>query len=52
MLQDTEAGRPVELDALVTAVREIGERVGVTTPSIDTLLGLTRLGARMRSLYP
>jgi 2-dehydropantoate 2-reductase len=52
MLQDTEAGRPVELDALVTAVREIGERVGVATPSIDTLLGLTRLGARMRGLYP
>ncbi|HEY1486352.1 MAG TPA: 2-dehydropantoate 2-reductase [Micromonosporaceae bacterium] len=51
MLQDTEAGRPVELDALVTAVREIGERVGVATPSIDTLLGLTRLGARMRGLY-
>ncbi len=52
MLQDTEAGRPVELDALVTVVREIGERVGVPTPSIDTLLGLTRLASRVRGLYP
>ena len=52
MLQDAEAGRPVELDALVTVVREIGERVGVPTPSIDTLLGLARLAARVRGLYP
>jgi 2-dehydropantoate 2-reductase len=52
MLQDTEAGRPIELDALVTAVQEIGERVGVPTPALDTLLGLTRLGARVRGLYP
>jgi len=52
MLQDTEAGRPVELDALVTVVREIGIRVGVPTPALDTLLGLARLGARVRGLYP
>ncbi|HEY2793348.1 MAG TPA: 2-dehydropantoate 2-reductase [Micromonosporaceae bacterium] len=52
MLQDTEAGRPIELDALVSAVREIGEHVAVATPSIDTLLGLTRLAARVRGLYP
>ena len=51
MLQDTEAGRPIELDALVSVVREIGERVGVPTPSLDTLLGLTRLAARTRGLY-
>jgi 2-dehydropantoate 2-reductase len=52
MLQDAEAGRPVELDALVTVVREIGDRVGVPTPAVDTLLGLSRLGARVRGLYP
>ena len=52
MLQDAEAGRPIELDALVTVVREIAARVGVETPSVDTLLGLTRLGARVRGLYP
>jgi 2-dehydropantoate 2-reductase len=48
MLQDMEAGRPLELDALVGAVREIGERVGVPTPNLDALLGLTRLAASMR----
>jgi 2-dehydropantoate 2-reductase len=36
----------------VTAVREIGGRVGVATPNIDALLGLTRLMARGRGLYP
>jgi 2-dehydropantoate 2-reductase len=52
MLQDVEAGRPVELDALVSSVREIGALVGEPTPSIDTLLGLARLHARVRGLYP
>ena len=52
MLQDAEAGRPVELDALVGAVRELGRHVGVPTPNIDALLGLTRLFARERGLYP
>ena len=52
MLQDVEAGRPLELDALVGAVREIGERVGVATPMIDALFGLTRLFGRVRGLYP
>jgi 2-dehydropantoate 2-reductase len=52
MLQDAEAGRPIELDALVTAVREIGGHVGIRTPALDTLLGLTRLDARVRGLYP
>ena len=46
MLQDAEAGRRLEFGALVGAVREIGQRVGVTTPNIDALLGLTRLLAR------
>ena len=52
MLQDALAGRPLELDALVTAVHEIGARVGVATPNIDALLGLTRLMARQRGLHP
>jgi 2-dehydropantoate 2-reductase len=52
MLQDVEAGRPVELDAIVTAVQEIGQRVGEPTPSIDALLGLARLHAQVRGLYP
>jgi 2-dehydropantoate 2-reductase len=52
MLQDSEAGRAIELDALVTAVHEIGGRVGVAVPNIGALLGLTRLMARGRGLYP
>ncbi len=52
MLQDAEAGRPLELDAIVGAVHEIGRRVGVATPHIDALLGLARLFGRVRGLYP
>jgi len=51
MLQDVEAGRPVELDALVTVVQELGSLTGVPTPFTDTLLGLARLQARTRGLY-
>ncbi|MEJ7931524.1 2-dehydropantoate 2-reductase [Ramlibacter sp. AN1015] len=51
MLQDVEAGRPVELDALVGAVQEMGHLVAVPTPFTDALLGLARLHARVRGLY-
>jgi 2-dehydropantoate 2-reductase len=52
MLQDAEAGRALELDALVGAVHEIGNRLGIEMPNIGALLGLTRLMARRRGLYP
>jgi 2-dehydropantoate 2-reductase len=52
MLQDVEAGKPVEIDVLLSAVREIGQMVGERTPQLDALLGLSRLHARMRGLYP
>ncbi|MEU4712425.1 2-dehydropantoate 2-reductase [Micromonospora purpureochromogenes] len=51
MLQDAEAGRTIELDALVTAVGEIGALTGAPTPHLDALLGLARLAARERGLY-
>ena len=51
MLQDVEAGRGIELDALVSAVVEIGQKVNVPTPYTDAMLGLTRLMARGRGLY-
>lgn len=51
MLQDVEAGRPVELDALTTAVRELGQLAGVATPFTDALLGLARLRTRQLGLY-
>ncbi len=52
MLQDVEAGRAIELDGIVGAVREIGERVGVETPTIDAVFGLARLFGRIHGLYP
>ncbi len=51
MLQDVEAGKPVELDALVTVVKELGELTGVPTPYTDALLGLARLHGRVHGLY-
>jgi 2-dehydropantoate 2-reductase len=50
MLQDVEAGRPIELEALVGVVRELAGRVGVKTPSIDALYGLSRLFGQERGL--
>jgi len=52
MLVDVERGKQIELDAIVTAVHELGRRTGVPTPNIDALLGLTRLFARTRGLLP
>jgi len=52
MLQDVQGGRPIELDALVGAVAEMGRQAGVPTPSIDALFGLARLFGRTRGLYP
>jgi 2-dehydropantoate 2-reductase len=51
MLQDVEAGKAVELDALVTVVKELGELTKLPTPFTDALLGLSRLHARVKGLY-
>ena len=51
MLQDVEAGKPLEIDALLTVVREIAGRAAIPTPNLDALLGLTRVFARGRGLY-
>jgi 2-dehydropantoate 2-reductase len=45
MLQDFEAGRPVEIDAMVGAVVELGQRVGVDTPLLTAIGALTRMRA-------
>jgi 2-dehydropantoate 2-reductase len=42
MLQDLEAGRPLEVDAIVAAVSEVGQQLGVHTPFINAVLGLVR----------
>lgn len=49
MLQDLEAGRPLELAALVGAVREIGQHLQLPTPYTDAMLGLTRLMVQTRA---
>ena len=51
MLQDLDQGRPMEIDALVASVQELGRVTGVPTPTIDTVLSLIRLRARTAGLY-
>ena len=43
MLQDVEAGRPIELEALLGAPREIAARVGVPAPQLERIYAMTRL---------
>ncbi len=51
MLQDLDAGRPMEIDALVGSVQELGRLTGTPTPTIDTVLALVRLRAMTSGLY-
>ena len=41
----------MEIDAIVTAVQEMGRLVGVETPMIDTILALVRQRARIAGCY-
>ena len=43
MLQDLEAGRPLELEAVVGAVVELGERLGVPMPHTRTVYACAKL---------
>lgn len=51
MLQDLERGRPMEIDALVAAVVELGQLTGVETPTLDVVLGLVKQRARIAGCY-
>ncbi|MDX1404144.1 MAG: 2-dehydropantoate 2-reductase [Woeseiaceae bacterium] len=51
MLQDLELGRPMEIDALVTVVQELGRLVDVPTPTIDVVLALIRQRATVAGTY-
>lgn len=51
MLQDLDAGRPMEIDALLGSVKELGRVTETATPTIDTVLALVTLRARVASLY-
>jgi hypothetical protein len=52
MLQDLEAGRPLETDALIGSVVEIAEALGIPTPSIRAVDAAVRLLAATRGLGP
>ena len=52
MLQDLERGRPMEIDAVLTSVKELGRLTGVSPPYIDTVLALVRQRALQAGLYP
>ncbi|WP_146592112.1 2-dehydropantoate 2-reductase [Puniceibacterium confluentis] len=51
MLQDLDLGRPLEIDALVGSVQELGRVTETPTPTIDTVLALVQLRARSAGLY-
>ncbi len=51
MLQDLERGRPMEIDALVTAVQEMGRLTETATPHIDAVLALIQQRAEVAGLY-
>jgi len=52
MLQDLERGRPMEIDALLGAVVELGGLVGKPTPTCGQILALVRERARQAGCYP
>jgi 2-dehydropantoate 2-reductase len=51
-LQDLTAGRPMEIEALYGVPLELARLAGVPTPMLDVLVGLIKVKARSRGLYP
>ena len=51
MLQDLEMGRPMEIDALVGSVQELGRITDTATPTIDAILSLIQMRGRLAGLY-
>jgi 2-dehydropantoate 2-reductase len=52
MLQDLDQGRPMEIDALVASVQELGRITNTPTPTIDIVLSLIKLRAKFASYKP
>jgi 2-dehydropantoate 2-reductase len=52
MLQDLDKGRPLEIDALLKSVQELGRLAGIGTPYIDSVLALVQQMGRTRGVYP
>jgi 2-dehydropantoate 2-reductase len=51
MLQDLERGRTMEIDAVVTAVQELGVLTGIATPALDIVLALVKARAHEAGCY-
>ena len=51
-LQDLERGRPLEIDAIIGVVAELGRLTGTPTPTVDAVYALCRALARTHGLYP
>jgi 2-dehydropantoate 2-reductase len=51
MLQDLELGRPMEIDALVSSVQELARLTAVATPTIDAVLAMVKMRARLAGCY-
>jgi len=51
MWQDLDMGRPMEIDALVGSVKELGRITDTPTPTIDTVLGLIQMRGKMAGVY-
>jgi 2-dehydropantoate 2-reductase len=51
ILQDLEAGRPMEIDALYTVPLELARLMRVETPTLDLLVAMIRLRAQAARLY-
>ena len=52
MLVDLESGRPMEIDPIITVVQEIGQRLGISTPTIDVVAALIKLRQVTASGHP
>jgi len=52
ILQDLQAGRPMEIDALYSVLLDMARMAGVTTPMLDLLVALIKMKAQARGLYP
>ena len=51
MLQDLELHRPLEIDAILGSVQELGQITKTPTPTIDTVLAIIKLRAKIAGLY-
>ncbi|HEX6959141.1 MAG TPA: 2-dehydropantoate 2-reductase [Ferrovibrio sp.] len=51
MLQDLESGKPMEIGALIGVIAELGQRLRIATPTLDTVLALVKARARAAGTY-